>query len=118
MSRPRASSLDEMLRDHSGTVRRTKVVCTLGPACWSVESLVNLIDAGMNVARLNFSHRTLEYHVQSLQNLREALRARPHKQCAVLMDTKVRSSPPPSHSCETKKYRVLSGGLPQRTGLC
>lgn len=31
--------------------RKTKVICTLGPACWSVEGLVDLIDGGMNVAR-------------------------------------------------------------------
>ena len=80
------------------TTRKTKIVCAIGPSCDSVEMLGKLIDAGMNVARLNFSHRTLEYHAQSLQNLREALRARPHKQCAVLMDTKVRppSLPPPT----------------------
>jgi pyruvate kinase len=34
--------------------RKTKVICTLGPACWSVEGLINLIDGGMNVARFNF----------------------------------------------------------------
>jgi hypothetical protein len=33
-----------------------QIVCTLGPSCWSVEKLVQLIDAGLNVARLNFSH--------------------------------------------------------------
>ena len=47
-----------------------------------------MLDAGMNVARLNFSHETLEYHIESLHNLRKALQQRPDLRCAVLMDTK------------------------------
>ena len=53
---------------------RTKIVCTLGPASGSVEIICRLIDAGMDVARLNFSHGTPEDHLMVLTNVREAAR--------------------------------------------
>eukprot|EP01038_Epipyxis_sp_PR26KG_P008425 gene8425-11393_t len=68
--------------------RKTKVICTLGPSCWSVEGLGNLIDAGMNVARFNFSHGDHSTHFSCLQRLREAIASRPACQVAVMLDTK------------------------------
>jgi pyruvate kinase len=53
-------------------IRRSKLVCTLGPACDSREGLEGLIDAGMDVARLNFSHGTHADHARSLERLRAA----------------------------------------------
>lgn len=50
--------------------------------------LVKMLDAGMNVARLNFSHGDHESHGKSLDNLRAALKQRPDATCAVLLDTK------------------------------
>lgn len=50
--------------------------------------LVKILDAGMNVARLNFSHGDHKSHGQSLDNLRAALKQRPDKTCAVMLDTK------------------------------
>ena len=47
-----------------------------------------LIDAGMNVARLNFSHGSHEFHATSVRNLRTAMKSRSDKQVALLMDTK------------------------------
>lgn len=42
--------------------RKTKIVCTLGPSCWDIENLCKMLDAGMNVARLNFSHGDHKTH--------------------------------------------------------
>ena len=50
--------------------------------------LVKMLDAGMNVARLNFSHGDHKGHGQSVENLKEALKQRPDKTCAVMLDTK------------------------------
>lgn len=68
--------------------RKTKIVCTIGPSCWSTDMLIQMIDAGMNVARLNFSHGSHEGHGNTLTNLRAALAERPRAQVAVMLDTK------------------------------
>lgn len=52
--------------------RRTKIVCTLGPVSWSPERIDALIQAGMDVARINFSHGDLERHAETIRNVREA----------------------------------------------
>ncbi len=49
---------------------RTKIVCTIGPACNSPSIIKDLIHAGMNVARLNFSHGTLSEHGEIIKNIR------------------------------------------------
>lgn len=66
-------------------MRKTKIVCTIGPACDSQDMLEELIKAGMNVARLNMSHATHEYHERTINNIRivsEAL----DRPIGVLMD--------------------------------
>jgi pyruvate kinase len=55
-------------------MRKTKIVCTIGPASESLEMTRALVRAGLNVARLNFSHGTLDEHQQRLHNIREASR--------------------------------------------
>ncbi|TML32533.1 MAG: pyruvate kinase [Actinobacteria bacterium] len=55
--------------------RRAKIVCTLGPATASPERLRGLVDAGMDVARLNFSHGTHADHEQVYRHVREAAEA-------------------------------------------
>jgi pyruvate kinase len=51
-------------------VPRTKIVCTLGPASATDEGIRGLIDAGMNVARLNFSHGTHSQHAETIESVR------------------------------------------------
>lgn len=52
-------------------MRKTKIVCTIGPASWTEEKLEQLIRNGMNVARLNFSHGTLAEHVRTIERIRK-----------------------------------------------
>jgi len=54
--------------------RKTKILATVGPASDSVKMIVELINAGVNVFRLNFSHGTHEYHSKTLNNIREAMK--------------------------------------------
>ena len=64
---------------------RVKIVCTIGPKCDVPEILEQLIDSGMNVARLNMSHGSHEYHAQNIQRIREISQRR-NKPIAILGD--------------------------------
>ncbi|RDW16324.1 pyruvate kinase [Oceanobacillus arenosus] len=68
-------------------MKNTKIVCTIGPASESVETLEQLIESGMNVARLNFSHGDHEEHLNRINNIREASE-KTGKTVAILLDTK------------------------------
>ncbi|WP_449598846.1 pyruvate kinase [Niallia sp. Marseille-Q9988] len=68
-------------------MRKTKIVCTIGPASESVEKLTQLMEAGMNVARLNFSHGDFEEHGARIKNIREAAEITGNN-IAILLDTK------------------------------
>ncbi|SET79370.1 pyruvate kinase [Salinibacillus kushneri] len=68
-------------------MKKTKIVCTIGPASESIEQLEQLIDAGMNVARLNFSHGDHEEHRNRIKNIRKAA-ANKNQTVAILLDTK------------------------------
>ncbi|PYZ93738.1 pyruvate kinase [Salipaludibacillus keqinensis] len=68
-------------------MRKTKIVCTIGPASESPEKLTKIINAGMNVARLNFSHGDFEEHGSRIKNIREAA-AQTGENVAILLDTK------------------------------
>ena len=51
--------------------KKTKVVCTIGPASENVETLAKLAQAGMNIARLNFSHGSHEEHLARIKMVRQ-----------------------------------------------
>lgn len=68
-------------------MRKTKIVCTLGPASEKKEILEKLIRNGMNVARLNFSHGTHEEHLKRIQAVKE-VREELGLPVAILLDTK------------------------------
>ncbi|RAV10606.1 pyruvate kinase [Paenibacillus contaminans] len=68
-------------------MRKAKIVCTIGPSSESPEMLKKLINAGMNVARLNFSHGDFEEHGRRIQNIRQAC-SEHGKTVAILLDTK------------------------------
>jgi pyruvate kinase len=68
-------------------MRKTKIVCTIGPVSESLDIMKELINAGMNVARLNFSHGDYEEHGRRIQTVRQAC-AELNKTVAILLDTK------------------------------
>jgi pyruvate kinase len=67
------------------SMRRTKIVATIGPASRDPEILVQMIDAGMDVARLNFSHGSAEEHAETAQRVRDAAN-RAGRSVAILQD--------------------------------
>jgi pyruvate kinase len=73
-------------------VRRAKIICTIGPATDSAEQLVNLVNAGMNIARLNMSHGDHVLHAKRVDWIRDAARVagRPVGILADLQGPKIR----------------------------
>lgn len=67
--------------------RKTKIICTLGPAVKDIEILKQLLITGMNIARFNFSHGDHEYHKEMMEMIREASRLTSIP-VALLLDTK------------------------------
>merc|ERR1719435_282075 len=77
----------------SNKMRLSGIVCTIGPVSRDPATLLELIENGMNVARMNFSHGTHEYHAQTMENCRTAARMYKEKHgvdpnLAIALDTK------------------------------
>ncbi|MBO8171866.1 MAG: pyruvate kinase [Bacillaceae bacterium] len=68
-------------------MRKTKIVCTIGPASEKLDVLTKLMEQGLNVARLNFSHGNHEEHQKRIQSIRKASELT-DKNVAILLDTK------------------------------
>src|ERR671923_1929723 len=66
-------------------MRRTKIVATIGPACRDLETLTRMVAAGLDVARLNFSHGNREIHAENADLVRRAASAA-GRQVAILQD--------------------------------
>lgn len=68
-------------------MRKTKIICTIGPSSEDVPVLVKMMEAGMNVARLNFSHGSHEEHKYRIDNIRQAVKQF-GQPVAIMLDTK------------------------------
>src|SRR6201990_2042973 len=66
-------------------MRRTKIVATIGPASRDPDTLLDMVQAGMEVARLNYSHGTLEEHAETIRRVRDAA-GRAGRPVAILQD--------------------------------
>ncbi|KPI46042.1 Pyruvate kinase [Cyphellophora attinorum] len=68
--------------------RRTSIICTIGPKTNSPEKISMLRKAGLNVARMNFSHGSYEYHQSVIDNVRQSTKDLPGRPVAIALDTK------------------------------
>lgn len=96
-------------------MRRTKIICTIGPATAARENLEILVEAGMDVARLNFSHGSHEFHGETIQNLRE-ISQQQNKPLALLQDLcgpKIRLGTLPPEGIEVKAGEEITFVLQQ-----
>jgi len=102
-------------------MKNTKVVCTLGPASDEATTLQKMISAGMNVARLNFSHGSYDHMKKLIRTIRKASKAE-NKPVAILQDLqgpKIRVGKLPENGIELKKGKTIilhAGGKKYHAG--
>jgi len=99
-------------------LRKTKIVATIGPACDSLVTLKEMIKSGLNVARLNLSHGTLEEHRERIDLIRQAA-LELGMNVAIMIDTKgieIRTGKLKSHSVELLRGSIFTLYTDQRRG--
>ncbi len=69
------------------TARKTKIVCSIGPACDNDDTIRAMIQAGMNIARFNFSHGTYDWHKQAMERVRRIAKEL-NTPVGIMLDTK------------------------------
>jgi pyruvate kinase len=92
------------------TFAKTKIICTIGPASQSVDRMVELIQAGMDVARLNFSHGNYDDHLTAIRNARESSK-RTGEHIAILQDLcgpKIRTGKLKNTQIELKEGGIIA----------
>jgi pyruvate kinase len=71
-----------------GTIRMNNIICTIGPKTQTVEAMKSLIVSGMQVVRMNMSHGSMEWHLQTILNARQAAEELNVRALAIALDTK------------------------------
>lgn len=102
--------------------RKTKIVCSIGPACNNDETIKSMIMAGMNVARFNFSHGTYPWHQEAMQRVKRVAGSM-GVPVAILLDTKgpeirtglVAPSADPSQKDSSAEITITAGELVEVT---
>ena len=90
--------------------KQTKIICTMGPSTENDDVLRDMLKAGMNVARLNFSHGSHEYHRKNIERVRRIAKE-VHKNVAIIADTKG----PEIRTGETKDHKPVQLQAKQHT---
>ena len=97
--------------------KHTKIVCTLGPASDSENEILKLVKAGMNIARLNFSHGTYEHHKKLIKNIHKVEKIT-GKRIGILQDLqgpKIRIGDTPTEGIKIKKNQKFKLSISVKT---